>query len=204
MCALICRYRPDLVDFNAVKDLSKLECNELAFKIIERDWNIPRVMTAKDSLSLESIDSKIWLNYLEQICEVFRGEIPHVKHPKLEIAELKDKPKVMDFSKLLKFSAKKAKSPLQDVAEEGKPIHRKSIMDEDKIKKLRRDKENNQNNEIPRRARKRRSAEKSANIVSIIFEFRSIVEEFTFNDLNSILSKPFFLKKNLKKKPSNL
>ncbi|KAL5285067.1 Mical family protein [Megaselia abdita] len=167
LCALIYRYRPDLVDFNAVKELSKLECNDLAFKILERDLKIPRVMTAKDSLSLDSIDSKIWLNYLEQICEVFRGEIPHVKHPKLEIAELKDKtPKAMDFSKLLKFTAKKAKSPLQDVVEEGKTVHRKSILDDDKVKKMRRDRENNQgsHNDTPRRAKKRRSAEKSANI----------------------------------------
>lgn len=174
LCALIYRYRPDLVDFNDVKELSKSECNDLAFKILERDLKIPRVMTAKDSLSLDSIDSKVWLNYLEQICEVFRGEIPHVKHPKLEIAELKDKtPKVMDFSKLLKFSGKKAKSPLQDVAEEGKTVHvyRKSILDEDKVKKIRRDRENNQGTHIdtPRRAKKRRSAEKSANIVSIFF-----------------------------------
>lgn len=52
---------------------------------------IPRCMTAKDSLNIERIDSKLWLQYLEQICEVFRGEIPHVKHPKLDFAELKQK-----------------------------------------------------------------------------------------------------------------
>ena len=39
-------------------------------------------MSANDSVKLE-VDSKVWLNYLEQVCEVFRGEIPHVKHPKL-------------------------------------------------------------------------------------------------------------------------
>lgn len=45
--------------------------------------SIPRVMSAKDSIKLDNIDSKIWLNYLEQVCDVFRGEVPHVKHPKL-------------------------------------------------------------------------------------------------------------------------
>lgn len=59
------------------------ECNELAFKIIEVELRIPPVMTAADSLTLEDVDPKLWLTYLEQICEVFRGEIPHVKHPKL-------------------------------------------------------------------------------------------------------------------------
>lgn len=77
------RYRPDLVDLNTIKDYSVKERNELAFKILETELGIPQVMSAKDSLNLENVDSKIWLNYLEQICEVFRGEIPHVKHPKL-------------------------------------------------------------------------------------------------------------------------
>lgn len=44
-------------------------------------------MTAEQSLTLEGIDIKNWLHYLELICEVFRGEIPHVKHPKLDYAE---------------------------------------------------------------------------------------------------------------------
>lgn len=76
-------YRPDLVDLAALRDCSVKECNELAFKIIEVELRIPPVMTAADSLTLETVDPKLWLTYLEQICEVFRGEIPHVKHPKL-------------------------------------------------------------------------------------------------------------------------
>lgn len=83
LCALINRYRPDLVDLSTLKDCNILECNELAFHIIENELQIPRVMSALDSLNLENVDSKVWLMYLEQICEVFRGEIPHVKHPKL-------------------------------------------------------------------------------------------------------------------------
>ena len=75
-------YRPDLVDLDSLKDCSVKECNELAFQIIENELRIPRIMSANDSVKLE-VDSKVWLNYLEQVCEVFRGEIPHVKHPKL-------------------------------------------------------------------------------------------------------------------------
>lgn len=48
-------------------------------------------MTASESMTLEGVDFKNWLHYLEQICEVFRGEIPHVKHPKLDYAEFKQK-----------------------------------------------------------------------------------------------------------------
>lgn len=76
-------YRPDLVDLNTVNDWGPKECNELAFKILETEMGISRIMSSKESLTLEGIESKVWLNYLEQICEVFRGEIPHVKHPKL-------------------------------------------------------------------------------------------------------------------------
>lgn len=76
-------YRPDLVDLSTLKDCIAAEWNERAFTIIEREMGIPRVMSAKDSIKLDNIDSKIWLNYLEQVCDVFRGEVPHVKHPKL-------------------------------------------------------------------------------------------------------------------------
>lgn len=83
LCALINRYRPDLVDLVALKEYSVLECNALAFDIIENELMIPRVMSAEESLTLDGVDSKQWLTYLEQVYEVFRGEIPHVKHPKL-------------------------------------------------------------------------------------------------------------------------
>lgn len=79
----MCSYRPDLVDLNALKDCSVAECNELAFTLIEQELRIPRVMSASESVTLDNVDSKLYLNYLEQVCEWFRGEIPHVKHPKL-------------------------------------------------------------------------------------------------------------------------
>jgi hypothetical protein len=86
------------------------ECNALAFKIFEKEMGIQPVMSAKDSVTLEEVDLKVWLHYLEQICEVFRGEIPHVKHPKLDYAEFKQKTKAdtaADFSRLQKMVASK-------------------------------------------------------------------------------------------------
>lgn len=83
LCALINRYRPDLVDLAQLKEYGVLECNALAFGIVETELAIPRVMTPEESLTLDGIDSRVWLTYLEQVCELFRGEIPHVKHPKL-------------------------------------------------------------------------------------------------------------------------
>lgn len=107
LCALINRYRPDLVDLEVLSGWSPEECNRLAFDIVDDELNIPKVMTAKESMTLDGVDRKMWLTYLEQICEVFRGEIPHVKHPKLDFSEFKEnKSNVPDFSKLLKYTGK--------------------------------------------------------------------------------------------------
>ena len=105
-------------------------------------------MSAKDSLQLNTVDSKVWLQYLEQICEVFRGEIPHVKHPKMDFSDLREKYRINysrappDFSKLLQMSSKnKSKSPMQDMVDDTltvakRPVQR-SVLDEDKLKRQR-------------------------------------------------------------------
>lgn len=69
-------------------------------------------MSSDESMTLENIDIKNWLHYLEQICEVFRGEIPHVKHPKLDYAEFKQKNQkanttMADFARLHRLAAAK-------------------------------------------------------------------------------------------------
>ncbi|XP_046803698.1 F-actin-monooxygenase Mical isoform X3 [Lucilia cuprina] len=185
LCALINRYRPDLVDFNTVKDLSPVEQNDLAFKILDKELHIPRIMSGKDSLQLSNVESKVWLNYLEQICEVFRGEIPHVKHPKIDFSDLREKYKTNnahaqpDFSKLLQLSTKqKAKSPIQDLVDVPQVVQRRSVLDEEKLKRQRRYEQqfvgnaagagNAAQTDTPRRAKKRRSADKAANIVHFI------------------------------------
>uniref|UniRef100_A0A1I8PQT2 F-actin monooxygenase n=2 Tax=Stomoxys calcitrans TaxID=35570 RepID=A0A1I8PQT2_STOCA len=183
LCALINRYRPDLVDFNAIKDLGPIEMNDLAFKILDKELHIPRIMSGKDAAQLNTIESKIWLNYLEQICEVFRGEIPHVKHPKIDFSDLREKYRVNythaqpDFSKLLQLSSKqKAKSPIEDAVDVPQAAQKRSVLDEEKLKRQRRHEQmlgagnaatgagNAAQTDTPRRAKKRRSAEKAANI----------------------------------------
>ncbi|XP_058822163.1 F-actin-monooxygenase Mical isoform X2 [Topomyia yanbarensis] len=108
LCTLINRYRPDLVNLEELEGFGSNECNEHAFSILEDHLGIPRVMSGQDSVTLIGVDSKLWLNYLEQICEVFRGEIPHVKHPKLDYAEFKQKQQINnmeEFAKLRRFAA---------------------------------------------------------------------------------------------------
>lgn len=119
--------------------------NDLAFKILDKELHIPRIMSGKDSIQLNTIESKVWLNYLEQICEVFRGEIPHIKHPKVDFSDLREKYRSNyshaqpDFSKLLQISNKqKAKSPIQDAVDVPQAVQRRSVLDEEKLKRQRR------------------------------------------------------------------
>lgn len=109
---IIIRYRPDLLDWPSLMECSAEESNEIAFLIFEKEFNIPRIMTAEESLTLDGIDIKNWLHYIELICEVFRGEIPHVKHPKLDYAEFKQKNQnakttMADFARLHRIAAAK-------------------------------------------------------------------------------------------------
>lgn len=151
-------------------------------------------MSGKDSIILESIDSKVWLSYLEQVCDVFRGEVPHVKHPKL-VSKLnkltkffllkinislvieKDLTKIRenkamaapDFSRLLKYTSRKARSPSNEV-DMGTTSKR---TDDERPRRTRKfDSPATPVTAEPqtRRARKRRSHEKVGNIVSL-FQF---------------------------------
>ncbi|XP_034663760.1 F-actin-monooxygenase Mical isoform X3 [Drosophila subobscura] len=143
LCGLISRYRPDLIDFAATKEMSPLECNELAFAVLERELNVKRIMSAKQSLELTDIESRLWLNYLDQICELFRGEIPHIKHPKMDFSDLRQKHRIHhthappDFSKLLQTKPK-AKSPMQDAVDVPTTVQRRSVLEEERAKRQRR------------------------------------------------------------------
>lgn len=140
--------------------MSAEESNEMAFNIFEEEFKIPPVISSEESITLENTDIKVWLHYLEQICEVFRGEIPHVKHPKLDFAEFKQKNQTSntiaaDFAKLHRIAA--AKRDASNKEENG-------ASNVKKITKL--PTSPTPQNDYHRRGRKRRSHEKYGNIVS--------------------------------------
>lgn len=129
-----------------------------------------RIITSQESLTLETVEAKVWLNYLEQICEVFRGEIPHIKHPKLDFAELKEKvvdKRIPDFSNLLKFNAaaaaaRKVKSPSHDVERAKRDLSAQNAL-----------------LEHGRRAKKRRSHDKlGGNVVNIFIFLIQTISSF--------------------------
>lgn len=70
-------------------------------------------------MTLENTDIKTWLHYLELVCEVFRGEIPHVKHPKLDYAEFKQKNltaknTIAGFARMHRLAAAKKEIPKEE------------------------------------------------------------------------------------------
>lgn len=83
LCAIIHRYRPDLLDFHALNKDDFAHNNQLAFDILEKELGIPPVMTGQEMEDCPIPDLLTMLSYLTQIYDTFRGEIPHIKHPKL-------------------------------------------------------------------------------------------------------------------------
>lgn len=159
------RYRPDLIDLTKLKGLNVEQCNDIAFSVIEREMGIPPALTAAESVTLQNVDPKVWLNYLEQVCEVFRGEIPHVKHAKLDLDKLREhkanaaKP---DFSHLLKLKSQTKDVERPQRVEEVERPRRSRRFDNTALNA-------HTTPDAPpsRRSRKRRSYEKfSGNIVS--------------------------------------
>ncbi|XP_068157142.1 F-actin-monooxygenase Mical isoform X13 [Drosophila tropicalis] len=210
LCALINRYRPDLIDYAATKDMTPMESNELAFAVLDRELHIDRIMSAKQSIELTEIESSRWLNYLDQICEVFRGEIPHIKHPKMDFSDLRQKYRMNhthaqpDFSKLLQTKPK-AKSPMQDAEDIPTTVQRRSVLEDERAKRQRRHEQllnsvnataasggaggggspstNLSQGQSDRRSKKRRQADKTANIsskVALAFKKQAASEKCRF------------------------
>ncbi|XP_071445763.1 uncharacterized protein Mical isoform X2 [Hetaerina americana] len=84
LCAVIHRYRPDLLDFHSLNPSEVAHNNQLAFDTLERELGIPPVMTGLEMEQCDVPDKLTMLTYLSQVYDTFRGEIPHIKHPKLQ------------------------------------------------------------------------------------------------------------------------
>ncbi|XP_070162657.1 uncharacterized protein Mical isoform X3 [Polyergus mexicanus] len=84
ICAIIHRYRPDLINFYSLNAEDIVKNNQLAFDILEKELNIPPIMTGEEMAQCDVPDTLTMFSYLTQIYEAFRGDIPYIKHPKLE------------------------------------------------------------------------------------------------------------------------
>nr|AOY33860.1 microtubule associated monooxygenase calponin and LIM domain containing 3 [Castor fiber] len=72
LCAIIHRYRPDLIDFDSLDEQNVEKNNQLAFDIAEKELGIPPIMTGKDMASVGEPDKLSMVMYLTQFYEMFK------------------------------------------------------------------------------------------------------------------------------------
>ncbi|KAM7110203.1 F-actin-monooxygenase MICAL2 isoform 10-T13 [Ciconia maguari] len=73
LCAIIHRFRPDLIDFDALNEEDVVKNNQLAFDVAEQEFGIPPVTTAKEVGSAGEPDKLSMVMYLSKFYELFRG-----------------------------------------------------------------------------------------------------------------------------------
>ncbi|KAL3208824.1 hypothetical protein MRX96_038575 [Rhipicephalus microplus] len=76
LCAILHRYRPDLIDLDELSTADVAANNQQAFDILEREYGIPPVMTGQEMADCVVPDKLTMVSYISQIYETFRREIP--------------------------------------------------------------------------------------------------------------------------------
>ncbi|XP_032893685.1 F-actin-monooxygenase MICAL3 isoform X14 [Amblyraja radiata] len=76
LCAIIHRYRPDLIDFQQLNERNVESNNQLAFDIAERDFGISPIMTGKEMASVGEPDKLSMVMYLLQFYEMLKDISP--------------------------------------------------------------------------------------------------------------------------------
>ncbi|XP_073477655.1 F-actin-monooxygenase MICAL3 isoform X17 [Aquarana catesbeiana] len=72
LCAIIHRYRPELIDFDSLDERDVEKNNQLAFDIAERELGISPIMTGKEMASVGDPDKLSMVVYLSQFYEMFK------------------------------------------------------------------------------------------------------------------------------------
>ncbi|KAM5299035.1 F-actin-monooxygenase MICAL3 isoform 2-T2 [Ctenodactylus gundi] len=75
LCAIIHRYRPDLIDFDSLDEQNVEKNNQLAFDIAEKELGISPIMTGKDMASVGEPDKLSMVMYLSQFYEMFKDTL---------------------------------------------------------------------------------------------------------------------------------
>ncbi|KAE8613456.1 hypothetical protein XENTR_v10007731 [Xenopus tropicalis] len=72
LCAIIHRYRPELINFESLDEQDVEKNNQLAFDIAERELGISPIMTGKEMASVGEPDKLSMVVYLSQFYEMFK------------------------------------------------------------------------------------------------------------------------------------
>ncbi|XP_036440847.1 protein-methionine sulfoxide oxidase mical3a isoform X3 [Colossoma macropomum] len=76
LCALIHRYRPDLIDFESLDEKDVEKNNQLAFDVAEKEFGISPIMTGKEMSVVVEPDKLSMVMYLTQFYEMFKDTVP--------------------------------------------------------------------------------------------------------------------------------
>ncbi|XP_055365623.1 protein-methionine sulfoxide oxidase mical3a isoform X23 [Betta splendens] len=76
LCALIHRYRPDLIDFDSLDERDQEKNNQYGFDVAEREFGISPCMTGKEMSSVVEPDKLSMVMYLSQFYEMFKDTVP--------------------------------------------------------------------------------------------------------------------------------
>ncbi|KAF7248542.1 [F-actin]-monooxygenase MICAL3 [Varanus komodoensis] len=87
LCAIIHRYRPDLIDFDSLDEHNVEKNNQLAFDIAEKEFGISPIMTGKDMASVGEPDKLSMVMYLSQFYEMFKDSLPSSDNLELNAEE---------------------------------------------------------------------------------------------------------------------
>ncbi|XP_061631239.1 protein-methionine sulfoxide oxidase mical3a isoform X2 [Phyllopteryx taeniolatus] len=87
LCALIHRYRPDLIDFDCLDERDQEKNNQLGFDVAEREFGISPCMTGKEMSSVVEPDKLSMVMYLSQFYEMFKDTVPPGDHQNLSPEE---------------------------------------------------------------------------------------------------------------------
>nr|KAF6496437.1 microtubule associated monooxygenase, calponin and LIM domain containing 3 [Rousettus aegyptiacus] len=145
LCAIIHRYRPDLIDFDSLDEQNVEKNNQLAFDIAEKELGISPIMTGKEMASVGEPDKLSMVMYLTQFYEMFKDSLPSS-----DALDLNAEEKVVLIAS--------TKSPISFLSKLGQTISRKRSPKDKKEKDLdgagkRRKTSQSEEEEVPRGCR---------------------------------------------------
>uniref|UniRef100_A0A452GMY5 F-actin monooxygenase n=1 Tax=Gopherus agassizii TaxID=38772 RepID=A0A452GMY5_9SAUR len=150
LCAIIHRYRPDLIDFDSLDERNMEKNNQLAFDIAEKEFGISPIMTGKEMASVGEPDKLSMVMYLTQFYEMFKDSIPSSGKETLDL-NAEEKAALIASTK----------SPISFLSKLGQSISRKRTPKDKKEKELdgagkRRKTSQSEDEEAPRSYREER------------------------------------------------
>lgn len=77
LCALINRFRPDLIDFYSLSPEDIYYNNDLAFRVAEKEFGIPQMLDAQDMVTMATPDRFSMATYLSAFYDFFKNQPMH-------------------------------------------------------------------------------------------------------------------------------